>query len=132
MNGWLSSFNRKKHQRYMNKYVRAINKNIYNDDLWRGRFVVRQVDSPYFYTYEDGSGASLERVHLVITDRLNGRTIDGWDSVNGWCHWNGSKLWQWVNDAIVEGFDVWHEHPNPYDTRGMSLYDFREKNNGRK
>lgn len=127
MNGWLSSFNRKKHQRRMNQFVRAINKDIYDDDLWRGRFVVRQVGSPYFYTYEDNSGASLERVHLVITDRLNGRTIDGWDSVNGWCHWNGSKLWRWVNDAIVEGFKVWEEKPNPYDTRGMSLYDFREK-----
>ena len=125
--GWMYSFNRKKHQRRMNKYVRAINKNLYNDDLWRGRFVVRQVGSPYFYTYEDGSGASLERVHLVITDRLNGRTIDGWDSVNGWCHWNGSRLWCWVNDAITEGFDVWHEHPDPYSTREMPLYNFREK-----
>ena len=126
MNGWLSSFNRKKHQRRMNQFVRAINKNIYDDDLWRGRFIVRQVGSPHFYTYEDNSGASLERVHLVITDRLNGRTIDGWDSVNGWCHWNGSRLWRWVNDAIVEGFKVWEEKPNPYDTRGMPLYDFRE------
>ena len=126
MSGWLSSFDRKKHQRRMNKYVRGINKNIYNDNLWRGRFVVRQVGSPYFYTYEDGSGASLERIHLVITDRLNGRTIDGWNSVNGWCHWNGYRLWRWVNDAIIEGFDVWNEKPNPYDTQDMKLYDFRE------
>ncbi len=127
MNGWLSSFNRKKHQRRMNQFVRAVNKNIYDDDLWRGRFVVRQVGSPYFHTYEDNSGASLEHIHLVITDRLNGRTFDGWDSVNGWCHWNGTRLWHWVNDAIVKEFKVWDEKPNPYDTRGMKLYNFRKE-----
>ena len=125
---WMYSFNRKKHQRHMNKYVRAINKNIENDDLWRGRFYVRQVDSPYFYVYEDGSGASLERIHLVITDRATGNTYDGWDSVNGWCHWNGSRLWQWVNTAIVEHFDVWNSNKiNPRELKNNPDYDFRRK-----
>lgn len=127
MTGFLSSFNRKKHQRRMNQMVRAINKNIYNDDLWRGRFVVRQVGSPYFYIYEDKSGASLERVHLVITDLLTGNTYDGWDSVNGWCHWNGSRLWRFANDAITEHFDVWRTGDSPYDHKNDPAYDFRKK-----
>lgn len=126
--GWMYSLNRKKQQRHMNKYVRAINKNIENDDLWRGRFYVRQVDSPRFYIYEDGSGASLEHIHLVITDRVTGNTYDGWDSVNGWCHWGGSRLWQWVNTAIVEHFDVWNSNKiNPRELKNNPDYDFRRK-----
>lgn len=128
MNSWMTSFNRKKHQRRMNQYVRAINKNIENDDLWRGRFYVRQVDSPYFYVYEDKSGASLEHIHLVITDRKTGKTVDGWDSMNGWCHFNGSRLWRFVNDAIVEIFDVWHENPDPIELKQQGkIVDYRRK-----
>ena len=126
MAGWLTSFDRKKHQRRMNKYVRAINKNIENDDLWRGRFYVRQVGSPTFYVYEDKSGASLEHIHLVITDRMTGQEKHEWDSVNGWCHWGGSRLWQFVNDAIVKDFDVWHEESDPYEHRDDSDYNFND------
>ena len=125
--GWKYSFDRKKHQRMVNRYVRAINKSIYNDDLWRGRFVVRQVDSPTFYLYEDGSGGSLEHVHLVITDRLTGRQANAWNSANGWCHFNGSSLWRFVNDSIIDVFDVWHETPNPRETKDLEEYDFRKK-----
>lgn len=125
--GWMYSFNRKKQQRNMNKYVRAINKNLENDDLWRGRFYVRQVDSPVFYVYEDKSGASLEHIHLVLTDRVTGQTVDGWDNMNGWCHWSGSRLWRFVNDAIVEKLDVWRNGPDPYEIKNDPKYDYRRK-----
>lgn len=125
--GWMYSLNRKKQQRNMNKYVRAINKNLENDDLWRGRFYVRQVDSPVFYVYEDKSGASLEHIHLVLTDRVTGQTVDGWDSMNGWCHWSGSCLWRFVNDAIVEKLDVWRNGPDPYKIKNDPKYDYRRK-----
>jgi len=125
--GWMYSFNRKKQQRNMNKYVRAINKNLENDGLWRGRFYVRQVDSPVFYVYEDKSGASLEHIHLVLTDRVTGQTVDGWDNMNGWCHWNGSRLWRFVNDAIVEKLDIWRNGPNPYEIKNDPKYDYRRK-----
>lgn len=127
MTGWLSSFDRKRHQRRMNQMVRAVNKNIYNDDLWRGRFVVRQVGTPYFYTYEDKSGAELQGIHLVVTDLLTGQTHDGWDDVNGWCHWNGSRLWWFVNDAITQHFDVWREDDDPRSHKDDPAYDFRKK-----
>ena len=129
--GWLSSSNRKKHQRRMNKYVRLINKNIYDDDLWRGRFEVRQVDSPWFYRCEDGSGASLEHIHLVITDKLTGAKVHGWGSVNHWCHFGGSHLWQFVNNAIVDSFDVWNteKYMDPREMKNDPAYDFRMKGN---
>ena len=128
MNGWKHSFNRKKHQRMVNKYVRAINKNIENDDLWLGRFYVKQVGFPRFEIYEDKSGATLEGIHLVCVDRKTGQTYDDWDSSNGWCHWGGSRIWMFVNKAITEWFDVWKEDPSPYEQKKQGLLiDYRRK-----
>ena len=120
----LNSFNRKKHQRRVNQYVRQINKNVANDDLWRGRFVMRQVGSPVFYIYEDKSGATLERVHLVITDLKTGREVHAIESSHDWCFWQGSKLWHFMNDAIVEYLDVWRKDSDPRDLRDNPDYDF--------
>lgn len=125
MNGWMTSFNRKKHQRRMNKYVREINKNIANDDLWRGRFVIRQKDNPGFYIYDDKSGAAMPHVHLVITDLKTGEKYDKWDSDNGWCHFNGAHIWEFANKAITEIFGVWYVQDDPRSHRDDPDYDFR-------
>ncbi len=124
MNGWLTSFNRKKHQRRMNKYVRELNKNIANDDLWRGRFVIRQEGNPGFYIYEDKSGAEMPHVHLVITDLKTGDRYDRWGTDNDWCHFNGSRIWEFANKAITEIFDVWRIGNDPRDNRNNPLYNF--------
>lgn len=124
MNGWLTSFNRKKHQRRMNKYVRELNKNIANDDLWRGRFVIRQEGNPGFYIYEDKSGAEMPHVHLVITDLKTGDRYDRWSTDNDWCHFNGSRIWEFANKAITEIFDVWRIGNDPRDNRNNPLYNF--------
>ena len=124
MNSWMTSFNRKKHQRRMNKYVRELNKNIANDDLWRGRFVIRQEGNPGFYIYEDKSGAEMPHVHLVITDLKTGKRYDNWDSDNGWCHFNSSHIWEFANKAITEIFDVWRVGDDPRDNHNNPLYNF--------
>ena len=125
--GWMTSFNRKKHQRRINKYMREINKNIYNDDLWRGRFEVRQAGTPYFHVYEDRSGADLENVHLVVIDKATGDIYEDWDSGNSWCYFNGSKIWSFVNKAITEYFDVWRKGKDPRKLKDDPAYDFRRK-----
>lgn len=124
MNGWMTSFNRKKHQRRMNKYVRELNKNIANDDLWRGRFVIHQEGNPGFYIYEDKSGAEMPHVHLVITDLKTGERYDRWSTDNDWCHFNGSRIWEFANKAITEIFDVWRKNNDPRDNRNNPLYNF--------
>ena len=43
---------RKAYQRKLNKCIRALNKNIENDDLWRGRFVFLQMRTDW-YEFED-------------------------------------------------------------------------------
>ena len=45
---------RKAYQRKLNMHIRALNKNIENDDLWRGRFVFLQMRADW-YECEDKS-----------------------------------------------------------------------------
>ena len=98
--GWLSSKNRKRHQRAMNSLVRIMNKNIENDSLWQGRFYVRQVASRW-REYEDKSGGELFVV-LRLYDKQTGITKDVAGSVNYWRYFNGSHLWWVVNNFIVD------------------------------
>ena len=49
---------RKVYQREFNKRIRALNKNIANDELWRGRFVFLQRDARW-WRFSDGSGGEL-------------------------------------------------------------------------
>lgn len=92
---------RKKAQSKINHNVRAMNKNLQNDDLWRGRFYVHQTDA-YWDRFEDGSGGEL-RVWLEIRDKktglYHGFMIDNYD--RGW------HLWEKVNDFIVSKSSVW-------------------------
>ena len=110
MNYWLTSMNKKRHQRAMNKLMRETNKNIENDDLWLGRFVVHQVNSPQWCRYEDGSGADLF-VHLKFIDRCTGRHYICAETVNHWRGFqgNGWRMWKIMNWFIVEYCSVWDE-----------------------
>ena len=106
---WLTSKNRKTHQRALNRAVRAFNKQLEQDDLWNGRFVVRQYeDSPRWCRYKDGSGAELW-VKLKFIDRATGRYYVGAHTVNEWCSFNGSRIWRLMNWLITRHWDVWTE-----------------------
>ena len=48
---WLTSMNKKRHQREINRLIRKINKSIEKDELWNGRFCIKQVGSPQWYIY---------------------------------------------------------------------------------
>lgn len=129
MNTWMTSQNRKVHQRKVNRFVRQINKNVYNDDLWRGRFVMYQVGSPWFFRYEDKSGAELANVQLEVKDLMTGKTYRKSDEANIWCSHNGARIWRLMNDAIVNEFDVWRVDDDPRDHKNDPAYDFRKKGN---
>jgi hypothetical protein len=109
--GWLCSKNRKRHQRAMNKLMRDLNKNIENDNLWQGRFYVKQTAAQW-REYEDKSGAELWVV-LSFIDKKTGITYETAETVNHWRMWNGSHLWWKMNDFIVEKVKVWDENPAP-------------------
>ena len=106
---WLTSMNKKKHQRAINRSVRSFNKQLELDDLWLGRFVVRQYeDSPQWRRYEDGSGAELY-VKLKFIDRATGRYYVGKHTVNEWLIFNCARIWHIMNWLITEHWNVWQE-----------------------
>lgn len=111
MSSWLTSNNRKVHQRAINQAVRQLNKNIQNDPLWRGRFKVSQ-EAAQWYSYEDGSGYELYVV-LRFTDTKTGKIQELGESVNHWLFTNGFHLWKAMNDFIVDFCNVWSENPRP-------------------
>ena len=106
---WLTSMDRKVHQRALNRAIRAFNKSLENDDLWCGRFIVRQYeDSPQWCRYKDGSGAELW-VKLKFIDCATGRYYVGAHTVNEWLSFNGSRIWLLMNWLITEHWDVWKD-----------------------
>lgn len=109
------SHRRKNHQRWLNKLCREMNKNVYNDDLWLGRFVVEQ-KATWMHWFEDGSGGML-RVHLQFRDKKTGRTRDWW----GGCLSLEHEMWRVMNNFIIEDCKVWDEDPyeNRIDFRGV-------------
>lgn len=92
---------RKKAQKKINKSVRALNKNIANDNLWRGRFIVHQTDA-YWERFEDGSGGELI-AWLEIRDLKTGLYM-GFSVSN---YGTGWKLWENGNKFIAEYSGVW-------------------------
>lgn len=104
---WITSSNRKVHQRRMNKLMLLINKNVEEDELWKGRFVVRQAGSQWM-PYPDGSGYELWVV-LKFIDRLTGQTWEQAETVNHWSFGNGGHLWMAMNTFIVDICDVWRQ-----------------------
>ena len=100
MTAWLTSKNRKRHQRAMNKIMREINRNIEQDDLWKGRFYVRQVGAQW-YIYPDKSGAELI-VRLRFYDKVTGVTKAYVGTSNELRMWNGFRMWLLMNNFIVE------------------------------
>ena len=107
---WLTSKNKKRHQRAMNQLIRRVNKSLEQDDLWGGRFVVHQIKTPQWSIYEDKSGAEYF-VHLEVIDRCTGRSWVGADTVNGWrtAFGNGWRLYEFINWFIVDYCNVWEE-----------------------
>ena len=105
--GWLTSKDRKRHQRAMNDIMRQINRNVENDPLWKGRFYVRQIASQWS-EYEDKSGAELWVV-LRFYDKKTGITKEVAETVNHWRYFNGSHMWWAMNNFIVEDVRVWDE-----------------------
>lgn len=107
---WLTSMNKKRHQREINRLVREANKSIEKDDLWHGRFCIKQIESPQWHIYEDKSGAEYF-VHLKFIDKCTGRYWIQAETVNHWrsSFGNGWRLWDKMNWFIVNHLDVWNE-----------------------
>lgn len=113
----MASHNRRKHQRWFNRYCRYINKNLEADDLWLGRFYVTQ-DASEMEWFEDGSGGSM-RALITMHDHKTGITRSKWyhGIEMDW------KFWWDLNSFIIDDCKVWKEEPdvreNRIDYRGV-------------
>lgn len=105
---------RKKAQSNLNHLVRAINKNIREDDLWLGRFEMRQIDCAW-ERFSDGSGGMLYVV-LRCLDKGTGYFKDyPFDFVaprEMRMNWHLCSI---MEKFIIEDADIWGQTPNPRD-----------------
>ena len=103
----------KKIQRTFNTIMRKLNQNIEKDDLWRGRFEVRQINRST-YAYSDHSGYSFV-AHVRFVDKKTGqfyeKAIDCFSGffANKSAGWH---LWEGMNYFITEVVKVWEEEPD--------------------
>jgi hypothetical protein len=94
---------RKRAQKQINRHTRALNKNLLEDNLWRGRFYVHQVDANW-EEFEDGSGGEL-RCWIEIRDKKTG-LYHGFVISN---YGTGWKLFEESNNFIVQDSGVWDD-----------------------
>ena len=103
------TLNRKKRQRRFVHYLRQINDNVKNDDLWRGRFEMRQVDAEWIThgfrgitsdgrDFFDPYGILIAKVK--IKDKLTGKTEEYVVNTNITDRLEGYDLWEFMNDFI--------------------------------
>ena len=103
------TLNRKKRQRRFVRYLRQINKNVMDDDLWRGRFEMRQVGAEWVMDgfrgitsdgreFFDPYGILIAKVK--IKDKLTGKTEEYVVNTNITDRLEGYDLWEFMNDFI--------------------------------
>lgn len=109
----------KKLQRATNKYVQELNNNIFNDDLWRGRFIAKQVNR-YDYRYEDGSGYYFT-IKLEFKDLKTGQTKIFYETII-LLQVIRSKLFSLMNDFIVKDCDVWNKETTQELKNDKTIY----------
>ena len=101
----------RKLQRRVNAVVRRQNKALEEDNLWCGRFVVRQKQA-VIHEYSDKSGwygRFVMRIYDKKTGLYKEECFNNYELEHGW------HLWCFVNDFIVQDVKVWEENPSPRD-----------------
>ena len=106
MRGWLSSTNRKRHQRAINTAVREVNELMKQDKEWQGRFYIHQTSAKWKID-EDGCGHLY--VKLEFCDRKTGITHSFWGDANRICWINNSTLLWEMNDFVIHKVKYWAE-----------------------
>ena len=89
--------------------INKINKNIWDDDLWLGRFKIK-LDKIRYQRFEDWSGytALIEVTLIDKRTNLTKKEYVGYSEI-----FLGSHLWRFMNDFIVQVVKVWQEDPRP-------------------
>lgn len=96
----------KKELRRMNRYIRQMNDNIKNDDLWRGRFYARQVEVQRATYLDDHYSLHCVFVYEFIDLKTGKKKRYVYENFFHGVSW---KIFRDMNDFIVEECRVWDE-----------------------
>jgi hypothetical protein len=96
----------KKLSRKINKEIRHLNRNIYDDELWKGRFYVTELRKT-LGEWEDKSGI-YGYWCLRFIDKETNKHLDKLLSDYDILNW---RLWYEMNKFIVEYIDAWNVEP---------------------
>ena len=112
----------KNEDRRVNRAVRHYNKLMAEDELWRGRFILQQIQKDRV-TYPDGSGTQYYRYRSY--DKHTGEIAESdWNS--GFQITELGTLFWWVNEVITKEFDVWkHDREDPENPYNITV-DYRK------
>ena len=89
--------------------ITKINNNVYNDDLWLGRFEII-LNKIRFQRFEDWSGYTA-LIEITLLDKRTNLIKKEYVSYSE--IFLESHLWKFMNDFIVETVKVWQEDPSP-------------------
>ena len=97
--------NRKHLQRALNRELRKMNTSLREDDLWLGRFEVRQIRAGYEH-WSDGSGGILYATVRMV-DKATGYYKDNFIEVFCVGKFYPWHLWEKMNKFIIEDSGAW-------------------------
>lgn len=89
--------------------IDKVNKNIYNDELWKGRFVVK-VSEIKFTRCEDGSGYYAS-IKIEMLDKQTG--LCKYEYLGYSDLFLQVSIFRYLNDFIIKDVKVWEENPRP-------------------
>ena len=94
---------RKQYQKNLTSALKIVNREIKKDNLWLGRFEIRQGETQ-FLKWDDNSGGILY-CRMRVFDKATGYYKDySFDYYGKICNW---KLWQIANKFITQDCAVW-------------------------
>ena len=106
----------KKVQRRVNALIKRQNKALAKDELWLGRFYIRQLRRDV-WKFEDGSGAMVSFLFEMVDKKTGIRDIvrlSHYELRVAYERGGGSwKLFEALNDFIIKKVDVWAGDPRP-------------------
>lgn len=109
---------RKSYQKKATSVIKRLNRNIKNDDLWLGRFEMRQM-STRFHKYDDNSGGTLT-VFVRMIDKATGYYRDNVIEYRG--QYSDWKYWEFANKFITEYSNTWKNGmPDAVDYRNVNV-----------
>ena len=105
----------KKTQRTINYMVRMLNRTIENDELWKGRFAIKQINRKDIKLERD---YFVSRFHFLLVDKQTKK-----QGIICFACWSDNSLMtkckirnelaSFMNDFIVLDCKVWEENPAP-------------------